>query len=67
MARSDKPSNPWTRLALEPVTHKPYPIVRVQLRTHNGPEVTSRYVPGRRLWVWVLPITPRGTALLERQ
>lgn len=67
MARSDKTANPWTRLSLEPVTHKPYPIVREQLRTHNGREVTYMYVPGRHQWVSVLPITPQGTALLVHQ
>ncbi len=63
----DKPANPWTSLRLESVTHSPYPIVREQLRTHHGREITYIYVPGQHQWVSILPITPQGSVLLVHQ
>jgi ADP-ribose pyrophosphatase len=58
---------PWESLSLEAIQHKPYPLVREQLRTQAGKELTYVYVPGEHIWVSVLPITQAGTVLMVHQ
>ncbi|AEV16305.1 MAG: NUDIX hydrolase [Thermus sp.] len=59
--------SPWERLFIEEVLSEPVRVVRERVRTHTGKEITYIYRPGPVAASFVLPITPRATALLVRQ
>ncbi len=58
---------PWKRLSIEDLVKEPVRIVRERLLTHSGSEITYIYRPGPVEAVFVLPVTPTGTAYLVHQ
>ncbi|WP_153185283.1 NUDIX hydrolase, partial [Thermus scotoductus] len=59
--------SPWERIELEEILTEPVRLVKERVRTHTGKELTYIYRPGPVAASFVLPVTPRATALLIRQ